>query len=56
LQKDETIHSADSLKTFAANPEPVVDDRAIIFTAGAGLRSFEADSFKIWIALSKLEC
>jgi len=45
LQKDETIQSAYSSKTFAANLDPIVDDRPVIFTAGAGLRKFEADSF-----------
>jgi len=53
LQKDKTIQSAYSSKTFAANLDPIVDDRPVIFTAGAGLRKFEADSFNTWIALSK---
>jgi len=45
LQKDETILSTDSSKTFAANLEPIVDDRTAIFTDVAGLRTFEADTF-----------
>jgi len=52
LQKYETIQSADSLKTFATNQEPIFNDRTVIFTAGMGLRTFEADSFNTWIAFS----
>jgi len=53
LQKDETIQSAYSSKTFAANLDPIADDRPVIFTASTGLGTFEADSFNTWIALSK---
>jgi len=43
LQKDETIHSADSSKTFVANLEQIVDDRTLIFTDGVGLCTFDVD-------------
>jgi len=44
LQKDETIQSAYSSKSFAANLDPIVEDKTVIFTADWGLRTFEADS------------
>jgi len=53
LQKDETIQSVDFSKAFAANLKPIVDDKTVIFAAGAGLRTFEVDLFKTWIALLK---
>jgi len=47
------MQSADSSKTFAANLESIVNDKTVIFTASAGLRTFEANSFNTWIALSR---
>jgi len=39
------------LENVSANLEPIVGDWTVIFTAGAGLRTFEAASFNTWIAL-----
>jgi len=45
-----------SSKTFAAIQEPIVDDRPVIFIAGAGLRTLKLINSTLGLDFQKLEC
>jgi len=56
LQKDETIQSVDSSKTFAANLEPTVDDKTFFFQRVRYCARLKPIHSTLGLHFKKLEC